>query len=152
MNGIRSVSKDKHFVSCYDRWHNYSIVLISMNFFFFFFINISVGFRLFVIHRRRQRDIFLSRPCIRPSSPSALFSVRNHISVLICHIRSILCTNDMYHVLSISYKLKPTLKHLSYGPCFSKGIYNAKPISAILYDDLHISQTLLYLTTSHYRP
>ena len=28
VNGIRSVSNDKHFVSCYDRWHNYSIVLI----------------------------------------------------------------------------------------------------------------------------
>ena len=74
VNGIRSVSNDKHFVSCYDRWHNYSIVLIFdellIFFFFFFFINIAVGFRLFVIHRRSQRDIFLRRPCIRPSTPS----------------------------------------------------------------------------------
>ena len=74
VNGIRSVSNDKHFVSCYDRWHNYSIVLIFdelliFYFFLFFFINIAVGFRLFVIHRRSQRDIFLRRPCIRPSTP-----------------------------------------------------------------------------------
>ena len=27
---------DKHFVSCYDRWHNYSIVLIFDELFFFF--------------------------------------------------------------------------------------------------------------------
>ena len=76
VNGIRSVSNDKHFVSCYDRWHNYSIVLIFDElliffFFFFFFIKIAVGFRLFVIYRRSQRDIFLRRPCIRPSTPSA---------------------------------------------------------------------------------
>ena len=68
VNSIRSVSNDKHFVSCYDRWHNYSIVLIFDVFFFcFFFINIAVGFRLFVIHRRSQRDIFLRRLCIHPS-------------------------------------------------------------------------------------
>ena len=36
VNGIRSVSKDKHFVICYDRWHNYSIVLIFDELFFFF--------------------------------------------------------------------------------------------------------------------
>ena len=61
VNGIRSVSNDKHFVSCYDRWHNYSIVLIfdELLIFLFFFINIAVGFRLFVIHRRSQSDIFL---------------------------------------------------------------------------------------------
>ena len=73
VNGIRSVSNDKHFVSCYDRWHNYSIVLIFdelLIFFDFFFINIAVGFRLFVIHRRSQRDIFLRRLCIRPSTQS----------------------------------------------------------------------------------
>ena len=69
VNGIRSVSNDKHFVSCYDRWHNYSIVLIFDEL-LIFFINIAVGFRLFVIHRRSQRDIFLRRPCIRPSTPS----------------------------------------------------------------------------------
>ena len=49
VNGIRSVSNDKHFVSCYDRWHNYSIVLIFDEL-LIFFINIAVGFRLFVIH------------------------------------------------------------------------------------------------------
>ena len=105
VNGIRSVSNDKHFVSCYDRWHNYSIVLIFDEL-LIFFINIAVGFRLFVIHRRSQRDIFLRCPCIRPSTLIALLSVPNHISVLICHIRIILCTNDMYHVLSISYKFR----------------------------------------------
>ena len=106
VNSIRSVSNDKHFVSCYDRWHNYSIVLIFDELLIFFFNNIAVGFRLFVIHRRSQRDIFLRRPCIRPSTPSALLSAWNRISVLICHIRIILCTNDMYHVLSISYKFR----------------------------------------------
>ena len=77
VNGIRSVSNsnDKHFVSCYDRLHNYSIVLIFDELLIFiFFINIVVGFRLFVIHRRSQRDIFLRRPCIFPSTPS----VRSH--------------------------------------------------------------------------
>ena len=75
------VSNDKHFVSCYYKWHNSLIVLIFdelLNlfffFFFFFFINIAVGFRLFVIHRRSQRDIFSRRPCIRPST----LSVRPH--------------------------------------------------------------------------
>ena len=71
VNGIRSVSNDKHFVSCYDRWHNYSFVLIFDEL-LIFFINIAVGFRLFVIHRRSQRDIFLRRPCIRPSTPSVV--------------------------------------------------------------------------------
>ena len=73
VNGTRSVSNDKHFVSCYDRWHNYSIVLIFdelLIFFLLFFINIAVGFRLFVIHRRSQRDIFLRCPCIRSSTRS----------------------------------------------------------------------------------
>ena len=117
----------------------------------FFFINIAVGFRLFVIHRRSQRDTFLRRPCIRPSTPSVRphFCPSGTISQYLFVIRIILCTNDMYHVLSISYKFR---QNLSYGPCFSNGIYNAKPISAILYDDLHISPELLYLTTSHYRP
>ena len=78
VNGIRSVSNDKHFVSCYDRWHNYSIVLIfDEQLIFFFFINIAVGFRLFVIHRRSQWDIFLRRPCIRPSVRPHFLSVRN---------------------------------------------------------------------------
>ena len=40
----------------------YSIVLIFDELF-----NFAVGFRLFVIHRRSQRDTFLRRPCIRPS-------------------------------------------------------------------------------------
>ena len=75
VNGIRSVSNDKHFVSCYDRWHNYSIVLIFDEL-LIFFINIAVGFRLFVIHRRSQRDIFLRRPCIRPSTLSVRTFVR----------------------------------------------------------------------------
>ena len=69
VNGIRSVSNDKHFVSCYDRWHNYSIVLIFDEL-LIFFINIAIGFRLFVISRRSQRDIFLRCLCIRPSTPS----------------------------------------------------------------------------------
>ena len=116
VNGIRSVSNDKHFVSCYDRWHNYSIILIFdelliffLFFFYFFFyqycrwispvcypLTKSVGY------------IFASsvHPSVHSVSPSALLSVRNHISVLICHIRVILCTNDMYHVLSISYKFR----------------------------------------------
>ena len=75
INGIRSVSNDKHFVSCSDRWHNYSTVLIFDEL-MIFFINIAVGFRLFVIHRRSQRDIFLRRPCIRPSTPSVRTFVR----------------------------------------------------------------------------
>ena len=37
VNGIRSVSNDKHFVSCYDRWHNYSIVLIFDELLIFFY-------------------------------------------------------------------------------------------------------------------
>ena len=45
-------------------------------------------------------------PSVHSVRPSALLSARNHISVLICHIRIILCTNDMYHVLSISYKFR----------------------------------------------
>ena len=45
-------------------------------------------------------------PSVHSVHPSALLSVRNNISVLICHIRIILCTNDMYHVLSISYKFR----------------------------------------------
>ena len=69
VNGIRSVSNDKHFVSCYDRWHNYSNVLVFDEL-LIFFINIAVGFRLFAINRRSQRDIFLRRPCIRPSTLS----------------------------------------------------------------------------------
>ena len=78
VNGIRSVSNDKHFVSCYDRWHKYSIVLIFDELLSccFFLINIAVGSRLFVIHRRSQRDIFLSRQCIRPSIPSVRTFVR----------------------------------------------------------------------------
>ena len=36
VNGIRSVSNDKHFVSCYDRWHNYSIVLMFDELLIFF--------------------------------------------------------------------------------------------------------------------
>ena len=42
VNGIRSVSNDKHFVICYDRWHNYSIVLIFdelLNMLLLFFLN-----------------------------------------------------------------------------------------------------------------
>ena len=45
-------------------------------------------------------------PSVHSVRLSALLSVRNNISVLICHIRIILCTNDMYHVLSISYKFR----------------------------------------------
>ena len=99
---------------------------------------------------------FWRRPCIRPSIPSVrphFLSVRNHISVPIGQICIILCINDKYNVLSISYKFfKIDLFHLSYGRCFSKGNYNAKPKSAFLCDDLHISSKLLYLATSHYRP
>ena len=36
VNGIRSVLNDKHFVSCYDRWHNCSIVLIFDELLIFF--------------------------------------------------------------------------------------------------------------------
>ena len=54
---------------CYDRWHNYSIVLIFDEL-LIFFNNIAVGSRLFVIARRSQRDIFLRPPCIRPSTSS----------------------------------------------------------------------------------
>ena len=45
-------------------------------------------------------------PFVHSVRLSALLSVQNHISVLICHIRIILCTNDMYHVLSISHKFR----------------------------------------------
>ena len=116
INGIRSISNNKLFVICYDRWHDYSIVLIYdellnefVFFCFVFLINIAVGFRLVVIHRRSQRYIFLRRPCIRPSYPPVhphFLTIRNHISVLICQVRIILCTNDMYHVLTISYKFR----------------------------------------------
>ena len=105
VNGIRSVSNDKHFVSCYDRWHNYSIVLIFdelLIFFFFFLSRLPLDFAC-LLSTDEVRGIYF---CVVRASvrPSALLSVRNHISGLICHIRIILCTNDMYHVLSISYK------------------------------------------------
>ena len=45
-------------------------------------------------------------PSVHSVRPSALLSVRNHISVLNCHIRIMLCTDYMYHILSISYKFR----------------------------------------------
>ena len=83
--------------------------LLNEIFSFFFLINIAIGFRLFIIHRRSQRDIFLRGPCIRQSIPSVgphFLSVWNHISVPIGQILGILCTNDKYHVLLISYKFR----------------------------------------------
>ena len=67
---------------CYDRWHNYSIVLIFdellYEFFVFFY---SIG--LFIIVRRGQRDIFLAssvHPSVHSVGPHFLY-VQNHISV-----------------------------------------------------------------------
>ena len=113
VNGTRSVSNDKHFVLCYDRWHIYSIVLIFDEllyeiFFFFFLINIAAGFRLYIIHRLSLRDIFLSLS-LHPSAHSVrpqFLPVQNHISVPIIQIEIFLCTTDKYHVLSISYKFR----------------------------------------------
>ena len=106
VNGIRSVSNDKHFVSCYDRWHNYSIVLIFDELLIFLSI-LPLDFAC-LLSTDEVRGIYFCvvRASVRLLRPSALLSVRNHISVLICHIRIILCTNDMYHVLSISYKFR----------------------------------------------
>ena len=113
VNGIRSVSNDKHFVACYDRWHNYSIVLIFDELLIFFFYQYCRWISPVCYPPTKSEGYILRRPCIRPSTPSvhsvhpsALLSVRNPISVLTCHIRIILCTNDMYHVLSISYKFR----------------------------------------------
>ena len=109
VNGIRSVSNDKQFVSCYDRWHNYSIVLIFDELLIFFSI-LPLDFAC-LLSTDEVRGIYF---CVVRASvshsvhPSALLSVRNHISVLICHIRIILRTNDMYHVLSMSYKFRQT--------------------------------------------
>ena len=56
---------------CVDSRHTFFITFgVNVDELLIFFINIAVGFRLFVIHRRSQRDIFLRRPCIRPSTPS----------------------------------------------------------------------------------
>ena len=101
VNGIRSVSNDKHFVSCYDRVHNYSIVLIFDDLLIYFFLSILPLDFACLLSTDEVRGIYF---CV--VRPSALLYVRNHISVLICHIRIILCTNDMYHVLSISYKFR----------------------------------------------
>ena len=107
VNGIRSVSNDKHFVSCYDRWHNYSIVLIFDVLLIFFLSRLPLDFAcLLSTDEVRGIYFYVVRASVRPLRQSALLSVRNHISVLICHIRIILCTNDMYHVLSISYKFR----------------------------------------------
>ena len=108
VNGIRLVSNDKHFVSCYDRWHNYSFVLICDELLIFFF-QYCRWISPVCYPRRSQRDVFIAssvHPSVHSVRPSALLSVRIHISVLICHIRIILCTNNMYHVLSISYKFR----------------------------------------------
>ena len=153
----------------YDRWHNYSIVLICDGllifffvfffvfffrfFFFFFFFNQYCRWISPVCYPPTKSEGYIFASSVHPSvhyvRPSALLSVRNHISVLICHIRIILCSNDMYHVLSISYKFRQNRPLSTWVMAL---VYNAKPISAILYDDLHISPKLLYLTTSHYRP
>ena len=104
VNGIRSVSNDKHFVSCYDRWHNYSIVLIFDEPLIFF--NQYCRWILPVCYPPTKSGGYIFASSVHPSvhsvRPSALLSV-----LLICHIRIILCTNDtMYHVLSISYKFR----------------------------------------------
>ena len=105
VNGIRSVPNDKHFVSCLDRWHNYSIVLIFDELLIFFY---QYRWISPVCYPPTESEGYIFASSVHPSvhsvRPSALLSVRNNISVLICHIRIILCTNDMYHVLSISYK------------------------------------------------
>ena len=112
INGIRSISNDKHFVSCYDKWHNYSIVLIFdellIFLFIYFFLSILPLDFACLLSTNEVRGIYFCVVCasVRPLRPSAFLSVRNHISVLICHIRIILCTNDVYHVLSISYKFR----------------------------------------------
>ena len=104
VNGIRSVSNDKHFVSCYDRWHNYSIVLIFDELLIFFIQYCRWISPVCYPPTKSEGYIFASS--VNSVRPSALLSVRNHISVLICHIIIILCTNNMYHVLSISYKFR----------------------------------------------
>ena len=76
--------------------------------FFLFFLSIlPLDFAcLLSTHEVRGICFCVVRASVRPLRPSALSSIRNHISVLICQIRIILCTNDMYHVLSISYKFR----------------------------------------------
>ena len=112
VNGIRSVSNsnDKHFVSCYDRLHNYSIVLIFDELLIFIFFYQYCRWISPVCYSPTKSEGYIFASSVHPSvhsvRPSALLSVRNHISVLICQIRIILCTNDMYHVLSISYKFR----------------------------------------------
>ena len=91
-NGIRSVSNDKHFVSCYDRWHNYSIVLISDELFFFFCFDFFYQYCRWispVCYPPTKSEGYIFASSVHPSVHSALLSVRNHISVLICHIRII---------------------------------------------------------------
>ena len=107
VNGIRSVSNYKHFVSCYDRWHNHSVVLIFDELIFFYQYCLWISPACYP-PMKSEGYIFASsvHPSVHSVHPSALLSVRNHISVLICHIRIILCTNDMYHVLSISYTFR----------------------------------------------
>ena len=81
----------------------------SMNCVFcFFFLSILPLDFACLLSTDEVRGIYFCvvRASVRPLRPSSLLSVRNYISVLICHIRIILCTNDMYHVFSISYKFR----------------------------------------------
>ena len=71
VNGIRSVSNDKHFVSCYDRWHNYSIVLIFdelLTFFLFFLSILPLDFAC-LLSTDEVRGIYFCvvRASVRPS-------------------------------------------------------------------------------------
>ena len=86
----------------------------SMNcwFFFFFLIFFYQYCRWIspVCYPPTKSEGYIFASSVHPSVHSvrliALLSVRNNISVLIRHIRIILCTNDMYHVLLISYKFR----------------------------------------------
>ena len=68
VNGIRSVSNDKHFVSCYDRWHNYSIVLILDELLIFFLSILPLDFAC-LLSTDEVRGIYFCvvRASVRPS-------------------------------------------------------------------------------------
>ena len=68
VNGIRSVSNDKHFVSCYDRWHNYSIVLIFDELLIFY--QYCRWISPVCYPPTKSEGYILRRPCILPSTPS----------------------------------------------------------------------------------
>ena len=70
VNGIRSVSNDKHFVSCHDSWHNYSIVLIFDELLIFFLSILLLDFAC-LLSTDEVRGIYFCvvRASVRPLRP-----------------------------------------------------------------------------------